>query len=68
MIFENKTAANPQSTVGLMAMGGKGPEMLVTFTDDLGQILDGMHRTKIRGTAHLATGLQVASVSCRVCL
>ena len=63
MIFSAKTQANPESSVGLMSMGGKGPEVLVTLTTDFGKVLDGMHRTKIRGHMHLATGLNIASVS-----
>lgn len=62
MIFSVKTQANPESSVGLMSMGGKGPEVLVTLTTDFGKILDGMHRTKIRGGTHLATGIQIAGV------
>ena len=46
-----------------MSMGGKGPEVLVTLTTDFGKVLDGLHRTKIRGSTHLATGIQVAGVS-----
>lgn len=46
-----------------MSMGGKGPEVLVTLTTDFGKILDGIHRTKIRGSTHLATGIQIAHVS-----
>lgn len=45
-----------------MNMGGKGPEMLVTLTTDFGKVLDGMHRTKIRGSTHLATAIQIAGV------
>lgn len=63
LIFNAKTQANPESTVGLMSMGGKDPEVLVTLTDDQGKILEGLHRTKIKGTAHLATGIQIAGVS-----
>ena len=62
MIFQAKTNANPESSVGLMSMGGKGPEVLVTLTTDFGKVLDGMHRTKIRGHTHLATGIQIAGV------
>lgn len=62
LIFSAKTQANPESSVGLMSMGGKGPEVLVTLTTDFGKILDGLHRTKIKGSAHLATGIQVAGV------
>jgi 26S proteasome regulatory subunit N10 len=46
-----------------MNMAGKGPEMLVTLTTDFGKLLDGMHRTKIRGHTHLATAIQIAGVS-----
>ena len=63
LIFSAKTQANPESAVGLMSMGGKGPEVLVTLTADFGKILDGLHRTKIRGDTHMATGIQVAGVS-----
>lgn len=49
-----------------MSMGGKGPEVLVTLTDDFGKILDGIHRTKIRGSTHLATGIQIAGVSFKI--
>ena len=59
--------SNPESSVGLMSMGGKGPEVLVTLTDETnhGKILEGLHRTKtkIRGGSHLATGIQIAGVS-----
>lgn len=65
LIFSAITQANPESSVGLMSMGGKGPEVLVTLTTDHGKILDGLHRTKskIRGSSHLATGIQIAGVS-----
>ncbi|GAB1311386.1 proteasome regulatory particle base subunit rpn10 [Madurella fahalii] len=65
IIFQNVTQGNPESSVGLMSMGGKGPEVLVTLTNDQGKILEGLHRTKkkIRGSAHLTTGIQVASLA-----
>lgn len=62
IIFGAKTQSNPESSVGLMSMGGKGPEVLVTLTTDFGKVLDGIHRTKIRGGTHLATGIQIAGV------
>jgi hypothetical protein len=62
IIFNSKTLSNPESSVGLMSMAGKTPEVLVTLTTDIGKILDGLHRTKIRGNAHLATAIQVAEV------
>jgi len=54
--------AHPQSAVGLMSMGGNGPEVLSTFTSDFGKILSGLHRTKIHGTPHLSSSIQVAGV------
>lgn len=45
-----------------MSMGGNGPEVLSTFTDDFGKILSGLHRTKIHGKSHLASSIQVAGV------
>ncbi|PQE27265.1 von willebrand factor type a domain-containing protein [Rutstroemia sp. NJR-2017a WRK4] len=65
LIFSAITQANPESSVGLMSMGGKGPEVLVTLTTDHGKILEGLHRTKtkIRGESHLATGIQIAGLA-----
>ncbi|KAL2020686.1 hypothetical protein VTK56DRAFT_8082 [Thermocarpiscus australiensis] len=65
IIFQNVVQGNPESSVGLMSMGGKGPEVLVTLTTDQGKILEGLHRTKkkIRGSAHLTTGIQIASLA-----
>ncbi|OAL74653.1 26S proteasome regulatory subunit S5A [Trichophyton violaceum] len=60
LVHSIKTQAHPQSAVGLMSMGGNGPEVLVTLTEDIGKILEGLHRTKIGGTSHLASSIQVA--------
>ncbi|KAF2013116.1 hypothetical protein BU24DRAFT_424116 [Aaosphaeria arxii CBS 175.79] len=63
LIFSAKTQANPESSVGLMSMGGNTPEILTTLTTDIGKILDGLHRTKIRGTSHFSTGINVAALA-----
>ncbi|KOS21057.1 26S proteasome non-ATPase regulatory subunit 4 -like protein [Escovopsis weberi] len=65
ILFQSITQGNPESSVGLMSMGGKGPEVLVTLTTDQGKILDGLHRTKkkIGGCSHLKTGIQVATLA-----
>jgi len=62
LIFSAKTNSNPESSVGLMTMGGSQPEVLSTLTNDFGKILDGLHRTKIKGSSHLSTALNVAGV------
>jgi 26S proteasome regulatory subunit N10 len=66
LIFNAKTGANPESEVGLMSMGGKGPEVLVTLTAEFGKILAGLHQTKIKGSSHLASGISVAAVRRRI--
>ncbi|KAM7184161.1 hypothetical protein V8F20_012333 [Naviculisporaceae sp. PSN 640] len=65
ILFQSVVQGNPESSVGLMSMGGKGPEVLVTLTTDQGKILDGLHRTKkqLRGSAQLATGIKIASLA-----
>jgi 26S proteasome regulatory subunit N10 len=46
-----------------MSMGGNQPEILTTLTTDIGKVLDGLHRTKIKGSSHFSTGINVAAVS-----
>lgn len=62
LIYNVKTQANPESSVGLMSMAGNGPEVLTTLTTDMHKILDGIHRTKIRGSSHFSTGINIAHV------
>ncbi|KAI0301924.1 hypothetical protein B0F90DRAFT_1716411 [Multifurca ochricompacta] len=38
-VFTTKIDSNPENTVGAMTMANKGPEVLVTHTKELGQIL-----------------------------
>lgn len=65
ILFQTITQGNPESSVGLMSMGGKGPEVLVTLTTEQGKILEGLHRTKkkIGGSSHLKIGIQVATLA-----
>ncbi|KAK0392445.1 hypothetical protein NLU13_1940 [Sarocladium strictum] len=65
VLFQSITQGNPESSVGLMSMGGKGPEVLVTLTVEQGKILEGLHRTKkkIGGSSHLKTGIKVAMLA-----
>lgn len=46
-----------------MSMGGNGPEVLTTLTTNPGKVLDGLHRTKIRGGSHLHTAINIASLA-----
>ncbi|KAJ3370533.1 hypothetical protein GGF31_004125 [Allomyces arbusculus] len=62
LLFNVKTQSNPENTVGLMTMAGKGPEVLVTLTNDMGKILSAMHRVTIAGTPAVSTGIQIAQL------
>lgn len=62
-IFQNKIHANPENTVGLLAYGGQGPQVLSTLTTDYGRLLSGVHDTKIEGENHFSSGIQVAALA-----
>ncbi|BFZ54878.1 proteasome regulatory particle base subunit rpn10 [Savitreella phatthalungensis] len=63
MLFRAKTQANPESSVGLMAMGGAGPLVLTTLTDEFGKMLASLHSIKVHGQAQLINTLQVAQLA-----
>lgn len=58
-----QTGANPESTVGLITMAGKRPEVLVTLTNDLGKLLPPLATLPTSGQIDFPTGMQVAQVS-----
>lgn len=62
-IFQNKLNSNPENTVGLLAYGGAGPQVLSTLTSNFGKILSGAHDTKISGSSHFSSGIQVAALA-----
>ena len=49
LVCNVKTQQNPESTVGVMTMAGRSPEVLVTPTQDLGKILTALHNVTIKG-------------------
>ncbi|XP_074561918.1 26S proteasome non-ATPase regulatory subunit 4 homolog [Curcuma longa] len=63
LICGAKTQSNPENTVGLLTMAGKGVRVLVTPTSDLGKILACMHGLKIGGEMNLTAGVQVAHLA-----
>ncbi|KAG1354118.1 26S proteasome non-ATPase regulatory subunit 4 [Cocos nucifera] len=56
-------ASNPENTVGVLTMAGKGVRVLVTPTSDLGKILACMHGLEIGGELNLTAGIQVAQLA-----
>lgn len=94
VVFQTKIDSNPENTVGIMTMAGKGyvsllfldsyffvyhandfvlfiffidnsPEVLVTHTKDLGQIIQGVHVAagKIGGYIDIQTAIAVAQLA-----
>ncbi|XP_038723142.1 26S proteasome non-ATPase regulatory subunit 4 homolog isoform X2 [Tripterygium wilfordii] len=63
LICGAKTQSNPENTVGVLTMAGKGVQVLVTPTSDLGKILACMHGLEIGGEMNLAAGIQVAQLA-----
>ncbi|XP_072954555.1 26S proteasome non-ATPase regulatory subunit 4 homolog [Typha angustifolia] len=63
LICGAKTQSNPENTVGVLTMGGKGVRVLVTPTSDLGKILACMHGLEVGGEANLTAAIQVAQLA-----
>ncbi|KAL8257732.1 hypothetical protein R6Q59_029773 [Mikania micrantha] len=63
LICGAKTQSNPENTVGVLTMAGKGVRVLVTPTSDLGKILACMHGLEIGGEMNLAAGILVAQLA-----
>ncbi|KAG7096454.1 hypothetical protein E1B28_003888 [Marasmius oreades] len=65
VVFQTKVDSNPENTVGIMSMAGKGAEVLVTHSKDLGQILQAIHKTssKIGGEIDIPTAINVAQLA-----
>ncbi|KAJ6819387.1 26S proteasome non-ATPase regulatory subunit 4-like protein [Iris pallida] len=63
LICGAKTQSNPENTVGVMTIAGKGPRVLVTPTSDLGKILACMHGLQIGGEMNLTSGIQIAQLA-----
>ncbi|KAI9282729.1 hypothetical protein BY458DRAFT_130199 [Sporodiniella umbellata] len=63
LIFSSKTQSNPENTVGLMTAAGKGPDVLVTLTTDVGKILSALHGIKAGGKSNFLTSIQIAQLA-----
>lgn len=65
IVFQTKVDSNPESTVGIMTMAGKGPEVLVTHTKEVGQIIGAIHKAsnKIGGEIDIPTAIAVAQLA-----
>ncbi|XP_062023026.1 26S proteasome non-ATPase regulatory subunit 4 homolog [Rosa rugosa] len=63
LICGAKTQANPENTVGVLTMAGKGVRVLATPTADLGRILACMHGLEMGGEMNIASAIQVAQLA-----
>lgn len=63
ILFDAKTNANRQNSVGVMTMAGKGPQILSNLTDDIGKILKALHTTQVSGQSELTTGINIAQLA-----
>jgi len=63
IICEAKTQQNPESTVGVLSLGGKRIEVLLTPTADIGRMLAVIQSIKINGESDFLTGVQVAQLA-----
>ncbi|XP_031270818.1 26S proteasome non-ATPase regulatory subunit 4 homolog isoform X2 [Pistacia vera] len=63
LICGAKTQSNPENTVGVLTMAGKGVRVLTTPTTDLGKILACMHEVELGGEMNIAAGIQVAQLA-----
>ncbi|KAB2602737.1 26S proteasome non-ATPase regulatory subunit 4-like protein [Pyrus ussuriensis x Pyrus communis] len=63
LICGAKTQANPENTVGVLTMAGKGVRVLATPTSDLGRILACMHGLEMGGEMNIASAIQIAQLA-----
>ncbi|TBU29104.1 hypothetical protein BD311DRAFT_787968 [Dichomitus squalens] len=61
-LFQTKVDSNPENTVGFMTMAGKGPEVLVTNTKELGNILGAIHQAQdmLGGATNIPNAIEKA--------
>lgn len=63
VVFFAKVNSNPENEVGVMTMAGSSPEVLVTRTKDIGQILSGLHDAKLEGNTNFSTAVNIAQLA-----
>ncbi|KAJ7967174.1 26S proteasome non-ATPase regulatory subunit 4-like [Quillaja saponaria] len=63
LICGAKTQSNPENTVGVLTMAGKGVRVLATPTSDLGKILSSLHGLELGGEMNMAAAIQIAQLA-----
>ncbi|KAI6035656.1 hypothetical protein F5J12DRAFT_711624 [Pisolithus orientalis] len=64
-IVQTKIDSNPENTVGVMTMAHKGPEVLVTHSKELGQVVKGLHTASLNmgGYIDIPTAINIAQLA-----
>lgn len=62
LLFQAKTAQNPESVNALMTMTKGKTEVLVSFTNEIGRVLTAEHAIQVGGRLSLTEGISVAQV------
>ncbi|CAL4924321.1 unnamed protein product [Urochloa decumbens] len=63
MVCHSKLQVNRESTVGVLTMAGRGVNVIITPTDDVGKVLARMHGLEIGGEANLTVAIEVAQLA-----
>jgi len=63
LICDAKTQQNPESTLGMMTMAGKRPEIFLTQTNDIGRLLSTIQKMPISGYVDLSRAIKIAQLS-----
>ncbi|XP_050234156.1 26S proteasome non-ATPase regulatory subunit 4 homolog [Mercurialis annua] len=63
LISGAKTQSNPENTVGILTMAGRGVRVLTTPTTDLGKILACMHDVEMGGEMNMTAAIQIAQLA-----
>jgi 26S proteasome regulatory subunit N10 len=63
MICNDRTGSNPENTVGVLTMAGRGVDLLVSPTEDAGKILACFTRVATGGKTDFSSSVQIAQLA-----
>ena len=63
MICTDRTGSNPENTVGVLSMAGRGVELLVSPTEDPGKVLACFTKVSSSGKNDFCTAVQIAQLA-----
>jgi 26S proteasome regulatory subunit N10 len=63
LISNDRIGGNPENTVGVLTMAGKGVDLLVSPTEDTGKILACFSRIIPGGKTNICTAVQIAQLA-----